>query len=481
MAEILYRPGPFAFLASLGAAGGLAFEQAEKARQQKVKEAQQNLNSMIALRAAGYLDPSAFSSAKAMETYRTLGITPLSDEPTAGERKEGIQRDYFQASEDPGTKVNIPIFGMEGTPLGAGQNVNVPATARFTDEQRLAAGLPSRSAVTTEKLTAGKAERQLNTLQSGSPAQQRAIAEVPGPNVAEAAEQIAAEPFYLSIGDRSAASALVALGGNIERMSASPQSIQQWRDAAWETAKNDARSRNQVINEEVTRPYIDAAINAQLRQLDQLKAQMALAGARGQTAQDRAVEQLNRQQQRVQAAIDDWQKREPDLLKGARATEYAKALAAAQNNPTELAKLQTDPEFFTHREAYQEVQLYNKVLQGMYDERARLGDIVVQTIEGTERVDFSPTGVQSRAAQGEVPPIVSPGAALPPDAYRFPGASATTPNVPLTKVVPDATLRRMASAIRNKQATLADLDKLVADGSLTQAAADTVKAYVKAP
>lgn len=488
--------GPFAFLANLGAAGGAAFEQAEKARQQKVKEAADAVKTAIDLRKLGYLGAEAFNTPEMKKAYGLLGISDDTEsQPTPGELKDKGQRKYLQDLENqPAPVVNIPFLGMGGAPTGATQRIQLPKNAStLSDEQRLALGLPKRSEITGEKVESAKGGRQLGVFQQGTEAQQNVLAGTPSAETASAAESLAREPLYTSTADRSAGASLTTLGGDINAIAHSPKRIQQWRDAAWELAQKDARSQGLVLNKEVTRPYIDAAIDAQLRANDRIQAQVAVALSRGAVDQNQKyIALLQAQQKIVQDAIDTKEKEAPDALVRLQANNFKKRMAAAGNDPAEFRRLQTDPEFESERAAWLEVNSYDAALMRLYDERAGLGDISTGNI--TQKLPNrgnSGVGVESRNSGGLVPSDVSPGGAQlnkmgVPQANvpQQPSESGTTNRLQQEAAtlppLSDQTMRMMASFIRTGKSSLQALQEQLDAGKISAADAATVKSYVDA-
>lgn len=215
-------PGPFSFLATLGQGVGNAFSEHEKDRQQKIKEARDVLNQMLDLRQKELIDPSAFSSPQAMKVYQTLGITPVSDQPTTGEQLSGITGQYLHRI--------APSLGT-GTPQ--------------EDELRAMAKLPSRATgpqVEAERAIAG-AQVPTANLQGAT-----AAAQIPGAGMtAVAGQQGEQDKQFNDIATRVVAD-LYTKTGKL------PTSR-----AAWEAGLGDVRN---AFGPNVTEPYYGQAIEA---------------------------------------------------------------------------------------------------------------------------------------------------------------------------------------------------------------------------
>lgn len=138
------------------------------------------------------------------------------------------------------------------------------------------------------------------TIEGGGPAG-RAAAGVQSQQVAGAAEQAAIQPIVQSAAGRSVDASLSTL--KIDRIT--PENIANISDAAWGLAQSDAASKGYTLDESLTRPYIDAAIQARVRAQEEMDVKRIAAENAGGGASDnsRLIDFYQRQQQRVNDAI----------------------------------------------------------------------------------------------------------------------------------------------------------------------------------
>ena len=195
------QPGPFSFLAALGQAGGEAVQAAQKEKDKRLKQAQDRLNQMIELRIAGLIPPEAFGSAEAMKLYNTVGITPISTQPTAAETTERLHRTYLAPGHPGRPDIHVPLGlispGMQDVTI-PGQEGTGPYS--LTPQQRLAIGRPA-SAESGEALAGARNQAALSGL-SGTPAQREIASGSPSPLTAEATVQAQQNPLLQHTADR---------------------------------------------------------------------------------------------------------------------------------------------------------------------------------------------------------------------------------------------------------------------------------------
>src|ERR1041385_5206056 len=227
------QPGPFSFLAALGQAGGEAVQAAQKEKDKRLKQAQDRLNQMIELRIAGLIPPEAFGSAEAMKLYNTVGITPISTQPTAAETTERLHRTYLAPGHLGRPDIHVPLGlinpGMQDVTI-PGQEATGPYS--LTPQQRLAIGRPA-SAESGEALAGAKNQAALGGIQAGG-AVGRAVSGVPSEPVGKAFAMAA--PNYVAQAVRGAT--LRGVGG---------QQFDKYVDQAYQSYVQDAQDKKQPV------------------------------------------------------------------------------------------------------------------------------------------------------------------------------------------------------------------------------------------
>jgi hypothetical protein len=266
-------PGPFSFLAQLGQAGGEAFAAAERDRVKKRKEDQDRLNQMIELRGQGLLAPDAFGTPEAMSLYKRLGVLPVSSEATPDEQIRKLRGEFISSSQQPDNKINLPIASLGIG--GVDQQLQLPATARFTDDQRRLIGQPS-----TDELAIERAKGEV------------ARAQIPEVGTTTAAEQLSTQDTQFNQqADRIVADLFTATG----KM---PTDVE-----AFQAAQSDARYQK-FGSRKITQPYFGDAIQRLKDRLAnqetaRLGARARYLGASGEGLDDvdkmfsRRIDQLN--------------------------------------------------------------------------------------------------------------------------------------------------------------------------------------------
>lgn len=384
-------PGPFSFLAQAGQALGQFGEEKEKARQQILKEAQDNLTRMIEMRAKGIMPPEAFASPEAMKIYHVLGIAPASAQPTSGEMTEDIRKRFLAPTETAGIP-NIPIPNLQGGPP-VGQFSIKPTGTKIPTAQRLAAGLPTQSQLVGEDVATAKGTAQLGAMESGGAAG-RAVSGVPSEQVAQAAETTGMyemknkqDVYQNSLADRMVDSALTVLGKDpiaLAQLDASGQKA--IIDEAWRTAETDAKSKGEVINEQLTRPYLQAALAARVREAQRdVSSRIAAQNAgQGSSNLDDFVRLWLGQTTAIDAEIRSLPA--PSDYDRIMATGYAQEIAKVANDPEKLQKLLTNPAFTGARDAYNRVNQYEQTIKQLNQERQDLRNKGLKAITGATGV-----------------------------------------------------------------------------------------------
>lgn len=327
-------PGPFSFLAGLGEAGAAALDAKQADEDKKRKQAQDQLNMMITLRGAGLIAPEQFSSPEAMQLYHTLGVMPVTDKPTPGEQVNAIRGEFLKPDR-PAAQIPIPSLGL-------GQNLNIPAQgpSAVSDEQRAVAGLPSRSAMTREKLDVQTAQTQADTSR---------------------------DALYDSLAFRSIDAALAQAGGNILVAAAQgPQLMEQ----AWQIAQQDAKMRGYVANEQLTRTYIEAAFQARWREAQRQAMELATRQA-GSTVDPRYLNILQDQQRMIEGQIRALPA--PTDMQKTLAAAYQAKVAGAKT-PEQQQMIMKDPKLEMLRSAFFEVQNYQSSIAALNNELSGIRD-----------------------------------------------------------------------------------------------------------
>jgi hypothetical protein len=150
MADIGIEPGPFSFLAEFGRAGGAAFQAASQEQDRQLKQAQDKARYFLDLRAAGLMKPEQFNDPAVQQLFERAygkGSAPMAT-PTPAESLSDLKGQYASALNAPPTNINIPLQSLGGF----NAPVSIPATAKFTPEQRAAVGAPQQSALQQEQV-----------------------------------------------------------------------------------------------------------------------------------------------------------------------------------------------------------------------------------------------------------------------------------------------------------------------------------------
>jgi hypothetical protein len=349
------RPGPFSFLSTLGEAGGKAFDAAQKEKDKRLKQAQDRLNQMLQLRAAGLIDPSAFSSPEAMTLYEELKILPVSSEKTSGERVEDIKRKGLAPNRGGFT---LPISSL----IPGASDVQVPPSGMesLSDDERAAAGFQSRGATAEDQLRGQLAGRKSAILAKGTPEQQAAVSGVPTELTARAGEESARDTLNNSLALRSVDAAITRSGGTLEKIIGVQGGVQALAEAAWQTAQQDAKMRGYTAVEELTRPYIEAAISSRVRESQKLAVERLAAQNRGMSGQDTLgdyLRLLQGQQAMTRQQLSALPKPSDEVIR--MATIYQASIDKAIT-PEDRLKVEKDPKYSIMRQGWDVIQNYKE-------------------------------------------------------------------------------------------------------------------------
>lgn len=339
-------PGPFSFIGELGRGVGTAFKVAEdqkrtiRTQQQEDRaEASKNLMSMIELYSKGVLkklDTDAvleLGARAGMGDFLSGNVVPKPENIIA----EG-QNDFLSnllSNRTPGNEPEVR------STLATGKVQTAPDLAK-------------------DKLTTQVAGAQSAAIEAGGAAG-RAIAGVPQEEVARTTEEKAKDTQYDSQASRMADASITQLGGNILKLD--PTAVAQ---TAWEKAQADAKTRGEILDESLTRPYIEAAVASRYREALTEEARVRAASARGgQSDLDNYLKLLQNQQQMIRNQINALPA--PTPQQQTFATIYEGQLKA-KRTPEEQAQWEGSPATQTLRTAYDAVQNYQKTVNSLNNE-----------------------------------------------------------------------------------------------------------------
>lgn len=381
-------PGPFSFLANIGR--GVA--NYEQGLAQNRGEAMKQVGLVFDAVQNNQLSVSALKSPFFLNLLKRSGIADqFSPENVAPKPTETLARGQDQALGqvlpqilNPSNQGTEDQFARES--LASGVIATTPAKAKAREE-------------TAKSTTVAK------TVEAGGAAG-RAAAGVQAEPVATAAEAAATTPLYNNVAGRSVDASLTTL--KIDRID--PSNIQTISDASWGLAQSDAASKGYTLNEELTRPYIDAAIQQRLRQQEELDVKRLAAqnAGGGQDQYTKLIDFYQRQQQRVNDAIKTL--RVPTQVERAYASSITRLAAEGHKTVDQVLADPATPALA--KQAYTVVQAYETQLPQLQQEAAGYRDNLNQLLSHTIPV----------APATEAPPAPSPGR----DTTAPPG-SATSP------------------------------------------------------
>lgn len=244
------------------------------------------------------------------------------------------------------------------------------------------------------------------TIEEGGPAG-RAAAGVQSTQVAQAAEQAAIQPIVQSAAGRSVDASLSTL--KIDRIT--PENIANISDAAWGLAQSDAASKGYTLDESLTRPYIDAAIQARVRAQEEMDVKRIAAenAGGGASQQNRLIDFYQRQQQRVNDAIRSLPV--PTLVQTYQAGQIEQN---AKNTGRSVEEVLADPAIpLDQKIAYRVTTDYNTQLPQLQREAEGYRDQLGQLLNSRIGVDATPAAPppsssartpQAGGANGATPP-----------------------------------------------------------------------------
>lgn len=307
------NPGPFSFIGEIGKGLGELSRSREEKRIRDLEEDRQAANLMLTMRNEGYLTGEDFANPDVQDLFKRSGYPAPSTELTPQEQKAKLTGEYIRATSAPPTPVNIPLQSLG---LGMDANINVPATARFTAEQRSLIGAPQQSEIVGEKVNQGVQGQKLGALAQGGAAG-RAVAGVQSQPVAQATESgPVAEAFT-----REAPNfiALSTRGADLKNIS--PQDFQSYVDAAYQAYVQDAQANNQaVLPEDQAKRYFAGALQSLIHQQQLLDVQRLGAQSRFASSDyelrdiDRVADNYRQQQSIEQASINKLREQLPKGL-----------------------------------------------------------------------------------------------------------------------------------------------------------------------
>lgn len=359
-------PGPWSFLANIGQ--GIANYGEGKAKHRA--EALKQVGTIFDAVQNNQLSTSALKSPFFMNLIKESGIA------------EQFSPDYVAP------KPTETLAKGQEAALGQVLPQILNPAAQGTEDQQaratLAQGkiaLPSETATARE--TTAKARTRAGVIEQGGAAG-RAVAEVPSEQIAAAAEQGALQPIVTGAAGRSVDAALTTL--KVDRIEAS--NTQNISDAAWGLAQSDAASKGYVLDESLTRPYIDAAIQQRVRaQEDQDIKRLAAQNAGGANAQNQLYNYYQRQQQRVNDAIRSLPV--PSVVDTFQASQLEKI---AKDSGRTIEQVLADPNIPSmQKQAYTKVQNYNTQLPSLQREAAGYRDQIGQLLGGQLGVEAGNT------------------------------------------------------------------------------------------
>lgn len=354
-------PGPFSFLANLGQAGGAAFQAAERDRQKRTDE---DWNFVDYLFKAAKLrnDPSILASPQAMEAYSRLGISPPSPKPTAEEQIGDIQGRFLADQETPGFQMPIP--GL----IGPTPSINVKPTGGFISTgQRMAAGLPLKSAIEREETVAPVVNRA-----EGAKAQLGAATDtalLPGAELSAIANQQGEQDkTFNEAADRIVLDRFIANGFTLPTP-----------EEAFAAGQTDPRLAD--FSTAMTQPYYGAAIARLQDRLAVLDIQRMAANARAMGIQGDQFTDLLRIMLGQQANNINLMKNipEPTATDRGMATAYEMLIGEAKS-PQKLQEIQTSPRYDAYRKAKARVDSYNQFIQQSQGQTLGTGDDITETV-----------------------------------------------------------------------------------------------------
>lgn len=414
-------PGPFSFLQELGRGVGTAFEVAENQKrvlrqqaQEDRVEASKNLMSMLELYSKGVL--------KKLDTEQ---IIDLGNRAGIGDFLSGnvVPRPENQIAEGQSEFLSSLLGNQtqgEGAPDRTAERRSTLATGKIQTGSEMA----------KEKLTTQVAGQQSAAVEAGGAAG-RAIAGVPQEEVARTAEEKAKDVTYENQAQRTADATIQNLGGAVLKIDPKVAS-----DQAWQKAQADAKTRGEVLDERLTRPYIDAALQTRYREAEleeaKIRAQMARAGS---SDLDNYLNTLQRQQQMIRQQIQAMPKPSDQTYSWA---NIYQAQLSTKRTPEEQRLWEQSAGTQLLRTSWQQVQDYNKTIGQLNTELNGVRDQLGNALQ----------------------PLTGQGAATPGREERK---------------LPDATVDAIVKRMREQNISLDQIDADVNSGKITAADGAAIK------
>lgn len=266
------RPGPFSFLVPLGEGLGKIGALKEERRRYERDEAQQAATFLIAMREKGMIQPQAFSDPEIMDVFKAAGFAAPSTNQTFGEMKETAGRTMMQGGQ-------------------------------VTTEQRLAAGLPTESAVEGEKLATSVNRSRNQVMESGTADQQAVVTGVPTPLSARTDALNRQNPALMQSAARYVSGAVVRAGGRIPNTPAAVNTLLQEAYSAY-TAEVQQTPGVAPMPMAIFKSYFDAALMELVKWQKEQDNARAIAGMRaGADDTYRYLNALNAYMARIQDSI----------------------------------------------------------------------------------------------------------------------------------------------------------------------------------
>ena len=248
-------PGKFDFLANLGRAGGAAAQSARGQKRFNAAQAKDTVDRLVALRSAGLIDPSEFNSPKVRGLFAAAGLAHPTGEPTPQERLRQLKGEFIQESQKPPVAIDIPSLNI---------STQVPGGRVFSDAERRLIGQPTTSQLNQEAVAGQVAKKRSKVLATGTPAQQAEVTGLTPPLTLQAKNEAVQNAFLTSLSGTAVSAAITTIGGDVSGIIGDEKSVKALVDASMTIAKEDARSRQFVLDEQLTRPLIESAVRASI-------------------------------------------------------------------------------------------------------------------------------------------------------------------------------------------------------------------------
>ena len=344
-------PGPFSFIAELGKGVGTAFQTAEN--QKRVLRGQAQEDRAEALKQVGVIFDAVQNNQMTANTLKSPFFQELIKRSGLAEQFDPANvaaKPSDQIAEGQSQFLSQLMDKTEGAPDRTAERQQTLATGKIQTPTEVAQGREGTA----------RANVRADVIESGGAAG-RAAAEVLAPEVARTQEEKVKDVQYDTQAARMADAAITNMGGNILQMD--PRAVSE---QAWAKAQADAKTKGEVLDESLTRPYIDAAVQSRFREALTEDARIKAASARGPGNDlDNYLRLLQQQQQMIRNQINALPK--PDDLTMSYATAY-EAQAGTKRPPEQQRLWETSPGTLFLKSAYDRVQEYNKTIAQLTNE-----------------------------------------------------------------------------------------------------------------